>query len=85
MEFFFVFSDVAAPFFGRKRPGRREKIRTDLKNYKIIFGDWDGLTLAARGLEEPRNSRELLIESVSPVFLFCVFVTSFPFVVSPWS
>ncbi len=30
------------------------------------------ITLAARGLEEPRNSQELLIESVSPVFLFCV-------------
>ena len=29
-------------------------------------------TLAARGLEEPRNSQELLIESVGPVFLFCV-------------
>ena len=32
-------------------------------------------TLAERGLEEPRNSQELLIESVGPVFLFCVFVT----------
>ena len=30
------------------------------------------LTLAVRGLEEPRNSQELLIESVGPVFLFCV-------------
>ncbi len=30
------------------------------------------ITLAARGLEEPRNSEELLIESVGPVFLFCV-------------
>ena len=29
-------------------------------------------TLAERGLEEPRNSQELLIESVGPVFLFCV-------------
>jgi hypothetical protein len=29
-------------------------------------------TLAARGLEEPRDSQELLIESVGPVFLFCV-------------
>ena len=29
-------------------------------------------TLAARGLEEPRNSEELLIESVGPVSLFCV-------------
>jgi len=26
------FSDIA-PFFGRERPGRREKIRLDLKNY----------------------------------------------------
>jgi len=30
------------------------------------------ITLAARGLEEPRNSQELLIESVGPVSLFCV-------------
>jgi hypothetical protein len=29
-------------------------------------------TLTARGLEEPRNSQELLIESVGPVSLFCV-------------
>ena len=29
-------------------------------------------TLAVRGLEEPRNSQELLIESVGPVSLFCV-------------
>jgi len=29
-------------------------------------------TLAARGLEEPLNSQELLIESVGPVSLFCV-------------
>ncbi len=29
-------------------------------------------TLAARGLEEPRNYQELLIESVGPVYLFCV-------------
>jgi hypothetical protein len=27
-------------------------------------------TLAARGMEEPRNSQELLIESVGPVFCF---------------
>jgi hypothetical protein len=33
------------------------------------------ITLAARGLEEPRNSQELLIESMSH---------RFPFVVSPW-
>jgi hypothetical protein len=26
------FSDVTAPFFGRESPGRREKIRSDLKN-----------------------------------------------------
>ncbi len=30
------------------------------------------LTLAARGLEEPWNSQELLIESVGLVSLFCV-------------
>ncbi len=33
--FLFFFSDVA-PFFGRERPGRREKIRSDLKN----CNDW---------------------------------------------
>ena len=33
--FFCFFSDVA-PFFGRERPGRREKIRSDLKN----CNDW---------------------------------------------
>jgi hypothetical protein len=31
-----------------------------------------GHTLAGRGLEEPRNSQELLIESVGPFVLFCV-------------
>jgi len=29
-------------------------------------------TPRGHGLEEPRNSQELLIESVGPVFLFCV-------------
>ena len=37
MVFFFVFSDVAAPFFGRERPGRREKIRSDLKKYNASW------------------------------------------------
>ena len=32
MVVFFVFSDVAGPFFGREWPVRREKIRSDLKN-----------------------------------------------------
>jgi hypothetical protein len=34
---FFVFSDVAAPFFGRERPRRREKIRSDLKKYNASW------------------------------------------------
>jgi hypothetical protein len=32
--FFFVFSDVA-PLWGRERPGRRKKIRSDLKKYNV--------------------------------------------------
>jgi hypothetical protein len=31
-------------------------------------------TLAVRGLEEPQNSEELLIESVGPVFCFVFYV-----------
>jgi hypothetical protein len=31
-------------------------------------------TLAVRGLEEPRNSQELLIESVGPFFCFVFYV-----------
>ena len=31
-------------------------------------------TLAAHGLEEPRNSQKLLIESVGPVFCFVFFM-----------
>ena len=34
---FFVFYDVAAPFFGRERPGRRGKIRSDLKKYNASW------------------------------------------------
>ena len=37
MVVFFVFSDVAAPFFGRERPGRRGKIRSDLKKYNASW------------------------------------------------
>ena len=36
------------------------------------------VTLAARGLEETRNSQELLIESVGPISLFCVFCHIIP-------
>jgi len=41
----------------------------DILRWNNIFKT---LTLTALGLEEPRNSQELLIESVGPVFLFCV-------------
>ena len=33
----------------------------------ITNPDMEGITLAARGLEEPQNSQELLTESVGPV------------------
>jgi hypothetical protein len=37
MVVFFFFYDVAAPFFGRERPGRRGKIRSDLKKYNASW------------------------------------------------
>jgi len=41
---------------------------------RILYNFQHANTLAARGLEEPQNSQELLIKSVGPVFLFAFYV-----------